>query len=251
MRMYYFGRRQLQVLALMVVLVILLLAGFGVYLSRGVGASKVEYPAIYQGSSGQKAVAVNFNVDWGEDYVPAILEVLKAENVKVTFFVTGRWAEKNPDLLKKMAAGGHFIENHGYRHCHVAGVGTAQVSREIAEGEAAIQKITGRKPILFAPPYGEVDRNVLSIAEDKGYRVIMWSLDTIDWQRPPSSTIINRVVKRIHNDAIILMHPTEPTAQALPPLIRQLKEQGYKIVPVVNLIQSNTPGGGSKHVAGR
>ena len=88
------------------------------------------------------------------------------------------------------------------------------------------------------------DRNILELVaiylRKEGYEVIMWSLDTIDWQNPDVATIVKRVVPRIHNDAIILMHPTKPTVEALPQIIKKLKEEGYQMVPVSMLIPEST-----------
>lgn len=92
------------------------------------------------------------------------------------------------------------------------------------------------KTLLYAPPYGEYNDNVLRAASELGYRTTLWSVDTIDWQRPPVEILKSRVLKKVHNGAIILMHPTDPTNKALPSLIRELKERGYSITTVSAII---------------
>lgn len=97
--------------------------------------------------------------------------------------------------------------------------------------------MTGFKPSLFAPPYGERGDAVLKAAHEAGYRTILWSIDTIDWQRPEPSIITRRVTEKIHNGAIILMHPTAPTVKALPQIILELKNMDYEMVSVSTLLQ--------------
>jgi peptidoglycan/xylan/chitin deacetylase (PgdA/CDA1 family) len=86
----------------------------------------VPAQAIYQGNSGQKTVALCINVDWGEEYIPAMLEEFKKAQAQVTFFVTGSWAEKNPELLKQMSEAGHSIQNHAYKHVHFSSLSDAE-----------------------------------------------------------------------------------------------------------------------------
>ncbi len=233
------------VAALLVSFVLLAAAGGGymVYLSRQQPeVSRVSSP-YYQGITNKKMVSLTFNVDWGEEYLPQLLQILKDENVKATFFVTGRWAEKQPDLVKQIVKDGHDLGNHGHGHRHLKNMSNEQIAKEIRDGEKILQGISGQKPKLFAPAYGEIDERINRIAVQLGYEVIMWSLDTIDWQNPDVATIVKRVVPRIHNDAIILMHPTKPTVEALPQIIKQLKEEGYQMVPVSRLISETADNG--------
>lgn len=198
-------------------------------------ASPVKNP-IYQGVSGQKAVAITVNVDWGEDFIPAMLEEFKKQQALVTFFVTGTWAEKNGELLKQMAQAGHSIQNHGYKHVHFNSLSHEQCIEQIKKAEAVIESITGKKTTLFASPYGEQNKKILSAVDEIHYELIMWSIDTIDWQRPSPDTIVKRVCNQVHDDAIILMHPTEPTVKALPQLLEDLKQQGYNMVGLEQIL---------------
>lgn len=192
--------------------------------------------AVYQGSSGGKAVAVTVNVDWGGEYIPQMLEAFKKYDAQATFFVTGTWAENNPELMKNMAAANHSIQNHGYKHVHFNSLKAAQVQSQIKQAEDVIFAATGRKTQFFAPPYGEQNGPLVAAVNDMGYQYIMWSIDTIDWQKPAPQVIVERVMKKVHNDAIILMHPTEPTVVALPAILASLKEQGYKMVTIEELL---------------
>ncbi len=196
----------------------------------------VPAQAIYQGNSGQKTVALCINVDWGEEFIPAMLEAFKANDAKVTFFVTGRWAEKNPDLVRQMHEEGHSIQNHGYKHVHFNNLSGEQAREQIVKGGRIIKELTGKESVYFAPPYGEFNTNVVTVSEKLHYKLIMWSIDTIDWQKPPADTIIKRVMNQLHNDAIILMHPTQPTAEALPELMTQISASGYQMKTLDQII---------------
>lgn len=235
MRIYYFSRRTLLSSALILVLAIGIFS-YALFKYEHISiASNLQEP-IFQGNSGQKAVALTVNVDWGEEYLPQMLKEFDAAGAKVTFFVTGKWAEKNPELLKQMDKAGHSIQNHGYKHCHFNSLAANEGSQEIKKAEDVIYKTIGKKSIYFASPYGEYNQNVVQAATDIDYKLIMWSVDTIDWQKPNPETIVNRVMKKVHNDAIVLMHPTEPTVKALPDLLKQLADEKYKMLTLDKII---------------
>jgi probable sporulation protein (polysaccharide deacetylase family) len=235
MRIYYFSKKNIVVVAIALVLAVGLMS-WGLLMQQSAMTTSDMQEPIFQGNSGAKAVAITVNVDWGEEYIPEMLKQFKAADAKVTFFVTGRWAEKNPDLLKQMAKEGHSIQNHGYRHLHFNSLSAEQGSAEIKKAEEIIKGITGTKPRYFASPYGEFNTNVVVAAANINYKLIMWSVDTVDWKRPLPETIVNRVMKKVHNDAIILMHPTDPTVKALPELLKQLKAEKYKMLTIDKVV---------------
>lgn len=192
---------------------------------------------IYQGSEKEKRIALACNVFWGEEYMPKMLDICKEENIKITFFAGGTWVEDFPDLLKKMDAAGHEIGSHGYSHPHPDQLSKSGNLRDMQQAEKLIYDTIQKKPKLYAPPYGEKGPAVLKAAEEQDYSFILWSIDTIDWQRPAPDVIVQRVVSKAHNGAIVLMHPTESTVKALPSIIKQLKSEGYEFVQVGQLIK--------------
>ncbi|HPT70282.1 MAG TPA: polysaccharide deacetylase family protein [Syntrophomonas sp.] len=247
MKIYYFPKKNIVIIAIALVLALGMM-GWGMLAQQSAMTTSDLREPIFQGNSGAKAVAITVNVDWGEEYIPEMLKQFKAADAKVTFFVTGRWAEKNPDLLKQMAKEGHSIQNHGYRHLHFNSLSAEQGSAEIKKAEEIIKGITGTKTRYFASPYGEFSSNVVAAAANIDYKLIMWSVDTVDWKRPLPETIVSRVMKKVHNDAIILMHPTEPTVKALPEMLKQLQAEKYKMLTIdkVVLDQSPNPDRGEK-----
>lgn len=193
--------------------------------------------AYYHGIRGRNQISLTINVDWGEEYIPAMLRIMEEESIKATFFVTGYWAEKNEDVLRKISEMGHEIGNHGYSHQHPFQLSNAQLIELIKKNEEVIFQICGKRTTLFSPPYGEVDERISNVAMSIGYNTIMWSADTIDWQRPSPEIITQRAVNKIDDGGIILMHPTESSVKALDDIIRVLKGRGYDFAIISELIK--------------
>jgi probable sporulation protein (polysaccharide deacetylase family) len=244
LRIYYFSKKRLLTAGIIVVLTFGFLSFAFLHQDHTTIAADKDEP-IFQGNTGTKSVAITVNVDWGEEYIPAMLDEFKKNNALVTFFVTGRWAEKNPELLKQMAAAGHSIQNHGYRHVHFNQLSPSEVNSEIKKAEDTIYGIIGVRTTFFASPYGEYNPQLVRAVNDMNYKYIMWSADTIDWQRPDPATIVNRVMKKVHNDAIVLMHPTEPTLKALPEMLKQLREQNYQMITIDKITGGQTDASGT------
>lgn len=222
-------------LLLMLVLVLLIIA-FLASLKRISINTMNYYDPIYSGAADDKEVAFACNVVWGNEYLPEILRILKENDIRITFFIGGYWAEKYPEELKTLYNAGHELGNHGQNHKKQSQLNIEQNKQEILKAEEAIKNVTGVKTLLFAPPYGDVNDTVANSAEALGYKVIMWSIDTIDWNTKDYKKILERVEKKQHNGAIILMHPTEVTVKALPDMIKSLKAKGYEIVEVSEVL---------------
>jgi probable sporulation protein (polysaccharide deacetylase family) len=198
--------------------------------------TSVSGQPIYEGTDTSNLVALVVNVDWGEEFLPEMLEVCRQHDVRLTFFVTGRWAGKFPELLRQMAEDGHEIGNHGFGHPHPDQLSVELNRQDIQRAEAVIQEIISRRTALFAPPYGERGPAVLEAAESAGYRTVLWSVDTLDWKLRNTDAITARVINRVHPGAIVLMHPLAATAEALPVIIKELKQNDYAMVTVSRLL---------------
>jgi probable sporulation protein (polysaccharide deacetylase family) len=192
---------------------------------------------IFHGNTINPKVAFACNVFWGEEYLPAMLKTLDDNNIKITFFIGGSWGKRFPTLVTELGARGHELGNHTYSHPHPNTISKEKNKEQILRTEELVKELTTIKTSLYAPPYGEYNDTVLSAANELGYTTIMWSIDTIDWQRPPTDVVINRVMKKIHNGAIILIHPTDVTSKALPELIKQIQDKGYTISTVSDIIK--------------
>jgi peptidoglycan-N-acetylglucosamine deacetylase len=196
---------------------------------------------IYRGNSQKKQMALMINVAWGDEYLPDILNTLKKNNVKATFFLDGSWTKKKPDTAKQIYEAGFEIGNHAYSHPDMSKYGADAALREISRTNAAVKQAIGITPKLFAPPSGAFNSTTVKVAHGQGMRTILWTLDTVDWRKPPSSVISNKVLSKAENGALVLMHPTAPTRDALRTLIPSLLQKGYRLVTVSELLDSTRP----------
>lgn len=153
--------------------------------------------------------------------------------------MTGKWVEKYPDDVKAINDAGHDLGNHSENHRHMPELSTAEMTEEINKVTERVKSLTGVTMNLFRSPYGDYDNNLIIQSKSLGYYVIQWSVDSLDWKNYGVDSIINTVLnsKDLKNGSIILMHNgAKYTAQALPKLIDGLKEKGYEIIPVSQLI---------------
>lgn len=213
----------------------------------GVSRSDLTIP-LERVETADKVIAFTINVDWGEELIPDILDVLDQYDAKATFFVTGRWAKNHPELIKEIDSRGHQIENHGYYHSHPDQLPIARTKEEIIAAERVVEEITGKKTTYYAPPYGERGPNGLKAASQLGYTTVLWTLDTIDWRADSTpDKIAQRILKpKIRHGlqpdksgAIVLMHPKDNTLKALPKILSNLKKDGFDMVTLEKLITYN------------
>ena len=216
-----------------------MIAGLLIALSLDVGESAAVVSPYYEGSSGKQQVAIAVNVDWGEEYVPAMLSLFREREAAATFFLTGRWTELFPAVARQIADAGMEIGNHGLKHQSPNSMSYEENLADIAAAAEIIERETSVAPTLFAPASGECEEQVLQAAADSGCAVILWSVDTIDWQKPTPAVMVERVSAKLHDGAIILMHPTENTVAALPAILDAIDSAGYTVVPISTLIQEN------------
>lgn len=195
--------------------------------------------AIYRGNISNKNVSLMINVYWGTEFLDSMLEILNEENVKVTFFVGGIWATKNAEYLKKFNENGHEIGNHGFNHKDHDKLSVDGNKQEISSTHSIVKSITNVEMTLFAPPSGAYNTTTLQVANALGYKTIMWTLDTIDWRDKDENLILSRATKKYQNGALILMHPTEKTVEALPEIIKFYKDKGFNLTTVTQNIQSS------------
>lgn len=192
----------------------------------------------YKGNVDDKVVAFACNVDWGNEYILPMLEIFQKENIKITYFITGTWAEKNPELLKMIYDYGHEIGNHGYKHMDYDKLSYEKNKEEILRTHNIIKETLGIESIYFAPPSGAYNDNTIKAAKDLNYDIIMWSIDTIDWKEDSDKEKIKeRITSKIHNSAIVLMHPTEETVKALPEVIIYLFNKDYRIGTISDIVK--------------
>ena len=200
---------------------------------------KTEALPIVGTATAAKVVAVTFDHSWGNTFTPSILDTLKKNNLKVTFFIMGPWASHYPDVVKRMVADGHEIASHGYRHENYGEKTAEWIKEDLNKSSAQIKEAAGAAPKLFRPPNGHYNPQSLRLTHELGYKTILWNIDSIDWTNPGRDVIIDRIMKRLKPGAIVLLHASDTpqqTAEALPILLNKIKAEGYKVVTVSELL---------------
>ncbi|WP_456271501.1 polysaccharide deacetylase family protein [Bacillus sp. AK031] len=192
---------------------------------------------IYRGNPEKPMASFIINVAWGNEYIPDMLATLKKHQVYASFFLEGRWVKENPDLAKMIAESGHEIGNHSYSHPKMETLSPGKIREEITKTNEIIEATTGKRVKLFGPPSGGFNDQVVTIAGEYNMKTILWSVDTIDWQKPQPSVIVERVSSKLHKGALILMHPTASTSSALPALIEAVKQEELRIGTVSSLLK--------------
>jgi peptidoglycan/xylan/chitin deacetylase (PgdA/CDA1 family) len=190
------------------------------------------------------AVALTFDAGASGEPTSAILDALAAAGLRVTFFLTGKWCEENPDLAKRITADGHEIGNHTYSHPDLRKLTNDEITDQLRQTNKQIILATGYScKGLFRPPYGDFDKRVAAVVDAEGYGVIRWSLDSWDaWKEGITKDEIEaRVLEKIKPGSIVLMHcGSRPTADALPDMISKIEAEGLRIVTVSALIAGNS-----------
>ena len=180
-------------------------------------------------NSGYVAITCNVDLGWEDEYIQKILETLDKENVKITFAVTGKWAEKNQEQLLQMQDKGHEIANHGYQHLNYDTLSYEENLNQIKKSKEIIDTITKKESRFFQAPSGAFGEETVKAANDLGYICYKWDVDTIDWMdKDNPDNVVNRIKnKKIKDGSIVLMHPTKATTMCLDDIISIIRTRGY------------------------
>jgi peptidoglycan-N-acetylglucosamine deacetylase len=191
-------------------------------------------------TKGEKVIALTFDDGPWPTYTAEVLDILKTNNIKGTFFVVGQNLKNFPDLGKRVVAEGHIIANHTWHHWYHY-MNPQAAAYEIDHTSEQIYQITGVKTNLFRPPGGIMNNGVAAYARNKKYALIMWSSDSNDYSRPGIPRLINNVMKEAKPGGIVLMHDgggnRSNTVKALPQIIENFRKQGYKFVTIPELLE--------------
>lgn len=194
---------------------------------------------IYSVERNDNKIALTFDSAWNDDDIDEIIDTLKSKNCGATFFVTGKWAEQYSASLNKLYRNGFEIGTHSYNHDDYTKMSADEIIRDIEKTENAVMKVTGKKPELMRAPSGAYNDTVVRTVEQSGRKYIQWSVDGIDYNDAAAADIYNRVVSKVNNGDIILLHNgTAHTAEVLPQIIDKLSEK-YELVTVSELIYSD------------
>ncbi|MCI8860211.1 MAG: delta-lactam-biosynthetic de-N-acetylase [Lachnospiraceae bacterium] len=191
-----------------------------------------KYDAYYAENTKDKVLYLTFDCGFENGNTPAILEALKKHNAKATFFVVGNYLSTSPDLVKQMLEEGHIVGNHSYHHPDMTQMGKEEFAKELGELEQLYEQTTG-KPMVkyYRPPQGKYSENNLKIAKELGYKTFFWSLAYVDWKQdsqPTHEEAFDKLLKRVHPGAIVLLHNTSKTnGEILDELLTKWEGMGY------------------------
>jgi len=196
------------------------------------------------GPQNGRKVALTFDDGPDDLYTIRILEVLKQYGVPATFFLVGKRVVKHPQVVERIFREGHGIGNHSWSHAELTEVSAERLRMEVVQTEEAIRQITGERTTFFRPPYGAVSEELLGQLQQMGYKVINWSVDSVDWRAKDVDQILINTLPDVKEGAIILFHSAggegqnlDATVNALPELIYTLKVMGYTFVTLNDLLQ--------------
>ena len=188
-----------------------------------------------------KKIALTFDDGPHPRYTERILKILERYDIKATFFVIGVNIQNYPEPFAKIVAAGHEIGNHTYHHKTLSGTCDATIREEIRKTDEIIFKTAGYRPKIFRPPEGAYGECALKAAQSMDLRMILWTVDTRDWERPSAQTIVERVMANVKGGSILLfhdyMHKNAHTLEALEIILPKLLEKGFEFVTVSELIE--------------
>lgn len=203
------------------------------------------YPGsfVIGGPRNVRKVALTFDDVPDPRYTAKVLDILARHKVRATFFVVGSRAAKYPAIVRRMQREGHFIGNHSYDHAVFSRISPASFQRQIMRTDAILRPLTGYSPRLVRPPYGEILPGQIEWLRARGFVVVNWDVDSVDWRGIDSSAVLVNIKKTLRPGSIILQHAgggkgqnLSGTIKALPRIIKLLHDKGYEIVPLPELI---------------
>ncbi len=200
-----------------------------------------RFNGAYLGNTQEKTVYLTFDAGYENGCTAKILDILKKHQVNAAFFLVGNYMEKNGDLVRRMVEEGHIVGNHTMHHKDMSQLSDKEAfTKELTDLETLFQKITGKElPKYYRPPQGIYSKDNLRMAKELGYKTVFWSLAYVDWNndaQPTAEEAFQKLLPRIHNGAVVLLHSTSQTnAEILDELLTKWKAQGYSFASIDQL----------------
>ncbi|WP_242985341.1 polysaccharide deacetylase family protein [Vallitalea okinawensis] len=240
MKVYIIGRKTVILFFVAILIMVLGVAIMPWNSGEMVEAAKAKKDLpIYCVETERPEVSISFDAAWGADDTDDILAALDRNEVKATFFLVSNWIERYPDEVKKIYESGHDIGNHSDTHPQMDRLNRKQIKEEIMGPHDLVKELLDIDMELFRAPYGAYNDAVVDVARGCGYYTIQWNVDSLDWRAYGKEDMYKRVVEsdRLRNGSIILFHNNAKyTADALDEIIKGLREKGFELVPISELI---------------
>jgi peptidoglycan-N-acetylglucosamine deacetylase len=193
-------------------------------------------------STSEKLVAMTFDDGPNPIYTPQVLDIFLEVKGKATFFMLGEQMERYPEVLGRVMDEGHEMGNHTYTHPKLSQLNREQCEEEMIRNEKIIVDLSGKKPVVFRPPYLDYSEETVSIVQQKGYAMIgAVNLEARDWEHPGVSHIVEKSIESVKNGSILLFHDgfgdRSQTIEAVRLLVTELTSQGFLLVTVSELLK--------------
>jgi peptidoglycan-N-acetylglucosamine deacetylase len=191
----------------------------------------ISFLKLVRGDPSRKTLALTFDDGPHPAFTPRLLEALRQLDVPATFFVVGKMVDRAPDLVRQEAWNGHEVANHTYSHVRLPTVPARLAEAELVRGADAIRRALGSTTRLYRPPGGEYDADVIAVTRRLGDVMVLWTDDPADFANPGAARIEARVLRKIANGGILLLHDgIQQTLDILPDLVTRLKAKGFRFV---------------------
>lgn len=191
-----------------------------------------KYNGIYMGNKEKKIVYLTFDLGYEAGYTSKILEILKNNNVKATFFITAHYVNTQPDLVKQMIDEGHIVGNHTVNHKSMPSCSSETINKEVMNLHSAISEKFGYEMKFIRPPKGEYSERTVAYTNTLGYKTVMWSFAYDDWDENKQGREEygrKKILENVHNGEIMLLHATsKDNANILDDVVKQIKHMGYE-----------------------
>lgn len=196
----------------------------------------------YVGDEDDKVVYLTFDAGYDNGNLTKILDVLDEKNVNATFFITGDFVTRFPELTIELSLRGQTVGNHTWSHKNITTLASDEIKEEVEKVENKYFSLTGKEmDRFFRPPAGCFNNESLTIIKELGYSTILWSVAYVDWKKNEQSGVensVNSVINNLHNGAVILLHTvSSDNVKALPIIIDKIYEDGYTIKPIQNILK--------------
>ena len=213
---------------------LLLVFAYALGVMMSIGMQKLDVMSYSAKTADKNKVAITFDDGPNPEYTVELLEGLQKRGVKATFFVLGAEVEKYPDIVKKIDDGGHLIGVHSYEHVNFRQIGDEAAIEQIEKTQEAIHNVTGKYAGYIRPPYGCWKK---SLDVEVPLIEVLWDIDPLDWATKDADTVVQRILKGVTEDSIILLHDaSQSSVQAAFSVIDILQQENYEFVTVEDLL---------------
>ena len=229
-------KKDITLIVLMLLWIFVIIFAVSYTLATTASAGERKLP-VYSVDTDDRKIALTFNCAWGTEGLDGLLHLLSEENIKCTFFFVGDFAGQHPEAVRKIYNAGHETGNHSMKHIDPVTQDFAEIVSDINACNELLFSLTGVTPVLYRAPSGSYDNKTVEAAQSLGMTAVQWDVDSIDWKNPSPEKIVSRVTGKAANGSIVLFHlGKENTLEALPSVIRSLKNQGFSFCTVGELL---------------